>query len=326
LGKTLVTGATGFTGMHLCQRLVADGEQVVAFVRPSSDKEKLKALGIECRQVDIKDSDSVKDNFYGIDRVYHLASAYRTEHINREEFILVNVEATRNLLEAAKRGKVKRFVHCSTVGVLGEIQHPPANEENPFSPEDHYQESKLEGELLAREFFSNGLHGAVVRPVGIYGPGDNRFLKLFRAIDRGLFVMIGSGDVYYHMTYVTDLVEGIVLCGRKSEALGKVFIIAGEKYTTIRELVKLIARVLNKPAPRWRIPFYPVYAASVVCEKTCRMFGITPPLYPRRVSFFRHDRGFSIDKARRALGYEPKVGLLDGLAKTASWYREKGLI
>jgi nucleoside-diphosphate-sugar epimerase len=167
---------------------------------------------------------------------------------------------------------------------------------------------------------------AIVRPVGIYGPGDNRFLKLFRAINKGLFVMIGSGKVLYHMTYIDDLIQGIILAGRKPEAIGNVFTIAGRNFTTLRELVNMIADVLNQPHPRWRIPFYPVYLGSRICEGICRPLGLNPPLYPRRVEFFSLDRAFSIEKAKRLLGYHPKIELKEGLSKTAMWYKEQGLI
>jgi len=126
MSKILVTGATGFTGGHLCKRLVEDGEQVVAFIRASSNTDKLDEMGIESRVVDIRDPQSVNENFHDIDRVYHIAAAWRTEHADREEFHRVNVDATRNLLEASKANNVKRFVHCSTVGVQGDIDEPPA--------------------------------------------------------------------------------------------------------------------------------------------------------------------------------------------------------
>ena len=326
MSKTLITGASGCTGKALCRRLTEEGEQVVAFVRPSSRVEDLKAISVECRQVDIKDPTFVRDNFTDIDKVYHLAAAYRTELSDRNEFRSVNIEATRNLLDAAKAAKVKRFVHCSTVGVQGEINDPPADESYRFNPGDHYQESKMEGELLARRYFSAGLPGAVVRPVGIYGPGDTLFLKLFRPINKGYFVMIGPGNVLYRMTYIDDLVQGFVLAGRRPEALGEVFTIGGEKYTTIRDLINLIADVLGKPHPKWRVPFYPVYIAAVLCDKICRSMGITPLLYPRRVEFFYKDRAFSINKAKRLLGYKPQVSLREGLARTAAWYRKQGLI
>ena len=326
MARMLVTGASGFTGSALCRRLCSDGHDVVAFVRPSSDTKMLQDMGVECREVDIRDSDDVLKNFEDFRNVYHIAAAYRAEHVDKEEFTRVNVGATKNLLEAAKAKGIHRFVHCSTVGVQGEIEQPPADEDYRLQPGDHYQQSKLEGELLAREYFDAGLPGVVVRPVGIFGPGDMRFLKLFRPVSRGQFVMIGRGDVLYHLTYIDDLVQGIVLAGEHPGAVGEVFTIAGEQYSTIRELVDLIAEVLGKPKPRLRVPFLPVYWASVVCDKVCSAVGVSPPLYPRRVEFFQLDRAFTISKARELLGYEPSVSLREGIGRTAAWYQEQGLL
>lgn len=324
MGKILVTGASGFTGGALCRRLAEEGHKVVAFVRPSSRTAALQKIGVECRPLDIRNREEVMDHFSGIELVYHIAAAYRAEHADQDEFRQVNVEATRHLLDAARKAKVRRFVHCSTVGVQGEIEDPPATEEYRFRPGDHYQATKMEGELLALSRFHGGLPGSIVRPVGIYGPGDTRFLKLFRPISKGMFVMIGSGRVLYHMTYIDDLVTGIILCGTRKEALGEVFTIAGPRYSTIGELVNLIARVLERPRPKLRVPFLPVYGAAVLCDRICRPLGIDPPLYPRRVEFFHKDRAFSIDKARGMLGYQPQVELEEGLARTAGWYRAQG--
>ena len=327
MSKILVTGATGFTGGHLCKKLVDNGEQVVAFVRQTSNTDTLEEIGVECRVVDIRDPADVNAHFQNIDRVYHIAAAWRSEHADRNEFHRVNVEATRNLLEASKAAGVTRFVHCSTVGVQGDIDEPPANEEYRFQPGDHYQETKLEGELLARKYFDNGeVPGAVFRPVGIYGPGDTRFLKLFRPVNKGRFFMIGSGKTLYHMTHIDDLVDGIILVGTHDNALGEVFTLAGAQYTTLQELVNGVADALGKPRPRWKIPFYPVFLASIVCDRVCRTLGIEPVLYPRRVEFFYKDRAFDISKAQKLLGYQPKVSLDEGLRNTAQWYRKQGLI
>jgi nucleoside-diphosphate-sugar epimerase len=326
LGNILVTGATGFTGTALCQRLVRDGYRVVAFVRPTSKTGELQRLGVACRVVDICDRQAVQRQFSNFDKVYHIAAAYRTEHSTADAYRLVNVEATRNLLDAARATGVKRFIHCSTVGVQGEIDEPPADEEYRFKPGDHYQESKKDGELLARDYFSQGLPGTVFRPVGIYGPGDTRFLKLFRSVDKGVFVMIGSGKVLYHMTYIDDLIDGIILCGTRPEAIGEVFTLGGERYTTLRELVNEIAVVLGKPQPKLTIPYLPVFWASVICDRICKVLGVSPPLYPRRVEFFAKDRAFSIAKAKRLLGYAPRVDLCEGLRRTGQWYRENGFL
>jgi nucleoside-diphosphate-sugar epimerase len=319
--STVVTGASGFTGSNLCRRLVRDGHRVVALVRATSKTEPLTQLGVECRVSDIADPCDVAKHLGGVRTVYHVAAAYRTEHADRGEFRRVNVDATRALLQAASDAGVERFVHCSTVGVQGQIDDPPASEDYRFEPGDHYQETKLEGELIAREFQGQGYAVSIVRPVGIYGPGDTRFLKLFRGVATGRFVMIGSGRTLYHLTFIDDLIDGFILAGTHPAAVGEVFTIAGERYTTLRELVQLIADIVGKPYPRLRVPFAPVYLASVACEKVCGWIGVNPPLYPRRVEFFSKDRAFDIGKARRLLGYSPKVGLEDGLSRTAAWYR-----
>jgi nucleoside-diphosphate-sugar epimerase len=326
MGKILVTGATGFTGGKLAERLVDGGHSVVALVRASSNTEKLSGIGVECRAVDIRKPDDVDGIFESFDKVFHIAAAYRSEHADQDEFRAVNVDGTRHLLDAALRHNVGRFIHCSTVGVQGEIEDPPAAENYRLKPGDHYQQSKLEGELLALKYFDEGLPRSVVRPVGIYGPGDTRFLKLFRPIQNGSFVMIGKGDVLYHMTYIDDLIDGFLLAGDHEAALGEVFPIGGPRYTTIRELVDIIAQVPGKNPPRLSVPFMTVYWASVVCDKLCRAINVNPPLYPRRVEFFELDRAFSTEKAQRLIGYQPRVTLEDGLSRTAAWYRDQGLI
>ena len=322
--KALVTGATGFTGGALCRRLIADGWQVTAFVRQTSNTADLERLGIECVSLDITNADEVAGNFPQTDVVFHIAAAYRSEHADLDEFWRVNVESTRNLLDVSRNMNVERFVHCSTVGVQGEIEEPPADETYRFKPGDHYQESKLEGERLALSYVSCGLDVTVVRPVGIYGPGDTRFLKLFKPIAKGYFVMVGDGNTLYHMTYIDDLIEGFVLASQNPNAVGEVFTIAGDRYTTQNELVGLVAKAVGQRVWTFRVPLAPVYWLSVICDKICRAVGVSPPLYPRRVEFFQLDRAFSIDKARRMLNYVPCVDLKDGLRRTAEWYRNNG--
>ncbi|MCX6353896.1 MAG: NAD-dependent epimerase/dehydratase family protein [Candidatus Aureabacteria bacterium] len=325
--RVLVTGATGFTGGHLCLRLAERGYGVRVLVRSPEKAASLATRGVEVFQGDLKDSGSVMKASEGCATVYHIAATYRQEGVPDQEFRDVNVRGTQHALEAALRCGAERFVHCSTVGVHGHISHPPADETAPYGPGDLYQETKLEGEKLALEYFRvKGLPGVVFRPTGIYGPGDTRFLKLFRHIKSRRFHMIGSGGVYYHLTYIDDLVDGIILCGTKKEALGNIYILGGENYVTLNEMVRTIAEILGVGISRVKIPFWPVYAAAFVCEKLCKPIGIEPPLYRRRVDFFRKDRAFDISKARRELGFDPKVGVREGLKRTADWYSEQGLL
>ena len=325
--KALVTGANGFTGSYLTKNLLNKGYQVKALVRKNANLDLIKGLHVEFVYADLA-KDPVDGIMNDVDVVYHIAAAYRVENVPQKYFWDVNVEGTRKLLNEAKKAGVKRFVHSSTVGVQGEIKNPPAKEEDPYRPGDYYQESKVEGEKLALEFFKKeNLKGTVVRPVGIYGPGDMRFLKLFKFINNNKFRMIGNGKVFYHLTFVEDLAEGIALSGEKEKAIGEVFTIGGEGYLTLSELVKKIANVLDKPVPdKMSIPVWPVWFAGLLCEIACKPFGITPPIYRRRVDFFIKDRAFDISKAKRLLGYQPKVSLEEGLKITADWYKEQNLI
>ncbi|MGH7273774.1 MAG: NAD-dependent epimerase/dehydratase family protein, partial [Nitrospiria bacterium] len=316
--KVLITGGTGFTGSHLARALVHSVQEVRVLARRPIRTTALNGLKVDLIQGEIQDQAAVDRAVEGCDIVYHLAANYRTAGVKDRLYHEVHIEGTRNVIEACRRYKVQRLVHCSTVGVHGHIKYPPATEEAPYNPGDLYQFTKMEAEKLVLKAIKQEVLPAVVfRPGAIYGPGDVRFLKLFRAIAKRRFVMLGSGETYYHMTYIDDLVAGILLCGTRPEALGQVFILAGPEYTTLNRLVAIIAETLGVPVPRWSFPVGPLYAAGYLCELICKPLGIEPPLYRRRIEFFKNSRAFDISKARKTLSYEPKVDLATGIQWTA---------
>ena len=321
----LVTGGTGFTGGHLCKKLASLGANVRALVRQNSDSEELRAAGIELVIGDLRDSAALARAVKGIHTVYHIAALFRPENVSYQDMWDVNVEATRQLLDASIEAGVKRFVHCSTIGVHGDVKNPPATEETPYGPGDYYQETKTEGEKVALQYMAEKrLPIVVFRPGGIYGPGDKRFLKLFRGIKKGRFIMLGSGEVLYQLVYIDDLVDGILLCGTKENAVGNVFILTGDKPFTLNQFVQEVADAVDSTPPRFHFPVMPVYLTGHLCELLCKPLGINPPLYRRRVDFFRKDRAFSIEKAKQVLGFSPEVDSRTGLQKTADWYRSQG--
>lgn len=323
--NAFVTGANGFTGSYLCKALLEKKYNVKALVRKNSNRENLEKLNVQFIEGDLADPDSLKGKIKETDIVFHIAALYRQEGVSKDMFAKVNLEGTRIMLDESIASGVKRFVHCSTVGVQGEISNPPANEDAPYKPGDHYQVSKMEGEKLALSYFNEGkIDGVVVRPVGIYGPGDTRFLKLFRHIYKGNFKMIGNGNVLYHLTFVEDLVQGIILAGETPAASRQIYTIGGNEYLPLTDLANMIAKILDKPLSKIHIPLWPVYTAAFLCEMICRPLGIEPPLYRRRLDFFTKDRAFDISKARNELGYNPKIPLKEGLTRTAQWYKEHG--
>ena len=327
--RVLVSGATGFTGGHLARHLATRGTAVRGLVRPRSRARAvaLQEAGVEIVLGDLADDASLARACDGVDAVYHIAATYRNAGQPDAAYHAVNVRGTRALLDAALAAGVTRFIHCSTVGVHGHVERPPADEDAPLAPGDIYQETKLEGERLARSAGASGdMEVVVARPAGIYGPGDTRFLKLFRGIAKRRFPMLGSGAVCYHFTYIDDLVEGFRLCGEAPAAAGRTYILAGRHYTPLTELFRVIADEVGVAPPGWRFPVWPVWAVGAMCEAVCVPLGVEPPLYRRRVDFFTKNRAFDMARARRELGFEPAVDLVEGVRRTADWYRREGLL
>jgi dihydroflavonol-4-reductase len=282
----------------------------------------LRLAGIELCQGDLTDAASLEQACRGVRLVYNIAAIYRQAGLPASEYRAVNAEAVGTLIKAAAACGVQRVVHCSTVGVHGDIEQPPANEDAPLRPGDIYQETKLEGERIARETASStGVELVIARPSGIYGPGDRRLLKLFRGIARKRFVMLGTGQIYYHLTYIDDLTEGFRLCGETAGAAGRTYILAGGEVTRLNELVRLIAREAGARLLPFRLPVWPFWMAGAVCEGVCVPLRIEPPLYRRRVDFFTKSRAFDISRARGELGYAPRVGLTEGVRRSLEWYR-----
>ncbi len=324
----LVTGATGFTGGWLARALVHRDYSVRALVRDETMPlaQKLVSDGIEVVVGDAGDPAAIDRAVSGCSHVFHIAAVYRTANHPDSHYFTVNRDSVAHILKSAKVHGVQRVVHCSTCGVHGDVAEIPAAENTVFNPGDVYQRSKLAGEEIAREAMANGAPVSVVRPTGIYGPGDTRFLKLFKTIETGAFRMFGSGEIAYHMTYVDDMVQGLILAGEHPNAIGEVFLIGSEDYTSLNEMVRMIAETLGVRPPRGRLPVAPLMAAATLCEFACKPLGIDPPLHRRRVSFFTKARAFSVAKAKRLIGFEPKVPLAEGLARTAEWYRSEGLL
>jgi nucleoside-diphosphate-sugar epimerase len=323
--RVLVTGATGFTGGHLARGLKARGRDVVALVRDEARAGSLRADGVSLAAGDIRDAAAVERAAQGAEVIYHIAAIYRQAGLREDEYRAVNARAVATVIEAASRAGVKRVVHCSTVGVHGDVEHPPANEDAPLKPGDIYQVTKLEGERVAREAgVRTGVEVVIARPTGIYGPGDRRLLKLFRGVARRRFLVLGSGEIFYHLTYIDDLVEGFRRCGEVPAAAGRTYILAGGEVTTLNDLIRIVAAVADVQPPALHLPVWPFWVAGAACEAICAPFGIEPPLYRRRVDFFTKSRAFDTARARGELGYAPQVSLKEGIRRTLEWYRSAG--
>jgi dihydroflavonol-4-reductase len=325
--RYLVTGAAGFVGSNLVRLLAEQGVLVRAMVRPGGQKLDADYEGVEVVEGDFSDPDILPPLLEGITGVYHIAALFRQQGFPEDVFRRINADGVKILLDACVKAGIKRFIHCSTVGVLGHIEHPPADENTPYQPGDIYQQTKMEGELIALDYFRSGkITGNVIRPGMVYGPGDMRTLKLFSMISKGTFFYVGQGEATVHFVDVRDLARSFILAMEKTEVNGEVFIIAGDTVMPLKDLAKIIAEKCNVRKPWIKLPVKPMQWAGGLCEIICAPFGIEPPLYRRRVDFFTKDRSFNTDKAKRLLGFKSKLSVSEEVDDIIEWYKENNFI
>jgi nucleoside-diphosphate-sugar epimerase len=327
--QILVTGGTGFVGAHLLRRLLSRGHRVRSLdISPGLFDEELRRAGATLLTGSVTEPADVEAAVRGCDLVYHLASPFGDILQPDRVYWDIEVNGTRNVLEAAERLGVRRVVHCSTQGVHGIITDPPGNEDSPIAPRDYYCYSKVEGERVCQQFIAKGMDIVIVRPTSVYGPGDIRgWLQLFRMVSKGWFLMIGSGSTLNHPVYVENLVDLFELSGTAPIAKGRVYLAGDEEPVTLTKLVQSVASVTGAQVRMVRFPWYGgAWLAATVIEVLCKSVGLKPPVFRRRLSWFKTNRSFRIDRAKQELGYQPRVALTEGLARTGRWYRQAGYL
>jgi nucleoside-diphosphate-sugar epimerase len=308
---------------------LGQGHQVTSLDKnPGLFDDELRAQGATLVTGSVTDRGDVAKAMAGAELVFHLASPFGDILQPDAAYWDIEVNGTRNVLEAADRLGVSRVVHCSTQGVHGIITDPPGNEDSPIAPRDYYCHSKAEGENVCREFMARGMDIVIVRPTSVYGPGDIRgWLKLYRMVSKGWFLMIGNGRTMNHPVYVENLVDLFELCGRLPAAKGRVYLAGDEEPVTLEELVRAVGTAVGSEVRIIRFPWYGIaWCAATLVERVSKVFGIRPPVFRRRLSWFKTNRAFRIDRARAELGYYPRVRLSEGLTRTAFWYRNAGYL
>lgn len=330
--RLLVTGAAGFIGGALLRRISSYGLDVTGTVLFESERDKLTRGGCRAEILDLASDRPWDELLSGIDVVFNVAAMFQETEASEAEYVRVNHHGALKLAQTAAKVGCARFVHVSTVGVHGDVKEFPARETSPYNPMDQYHRTKLAGELaildFARTLPANAMTVTVNRPAMVYGPGDMRQLKLYKAILSRRFAMIGSGRVWAHLGYIEDQVDSLLLgaTAPREAVHDEAFNIASGAPIQLKDLVTLIARLGGVPVPRLRVPLAPVLAAAVVTEFLCGPFRIRPPLSRRRVGFFMHNRGFDLSKAEARLGYRSRWPVERGVAETIRWYREHNLV
>jgi nucleoside-diphosphate-sugar epimerase len=330
--KVLVTGAAGFIGGHLFQRLNDYGIDTLGTVLYPGEAEALRAAGLKAEVLDLASDKPWDDLLRGFDIVFNVAAMFQETEHGEDAYDKVNNHGALKLAQTAARVGVGRFVHCSTVGVHGSVLEIPATEESPFNPMDAYHRTKLAGELAIKAFAEtlpeDGMVVCINRPAMVYGPGDMRMLKLFKAILSRRFWMIGSGKVLAHLGYIEDQTQSFLLSAVAPRQLvhAEAINIASGTPITLNELAQAIAECGGVKLSALHLPFAPLWLASVICEAIFAPFGARPPLSRRRIGFFSHNRAFDLSKARKLLGYQSAWDHRRGIEETIKWYRKENLV
>ncbi|HEY9886759.1 MAG TPA: NAD-dependent epimerase/dehydratase family protein [Candidatus Obscuribacterales bacterium] len=324
--KVLVTGATGFTGSNLTHKLVAMGLEVVAIARPTSNLSQFEGLPITWFKGDVADEALINQAMVDVSYVFHIVTPFREAKAPDEQFYNVHVLSTQLLAKAALRQpNFQRFVHVSTIGIHGHIANPPADETYRAEPGDVYQSTKLEGEIWIREFGeTTGLPVAIVRPAGIYGPGDKRLFKIYKWAYQGWMPVIGDGSNLLHFIHVDDLTDFFLVAATHPKAVGETFICGSEQAMAFKDMVALIGDYYGKQVKFLKAPKGPLFLVGDILERLCRPFGIEPPIYRRRLAFYTKDRSFNTTKMRTVLGFSTQHTDEAGLRELAQWYQDQG--
>ncbi|MCX7975295.1 MAG: NAD-dependent epimerase/dehydratase family protein [Candidatus Aminicenantes bacterium] len=318
--RAAVTGASGFIGSHLIDSLLERGWRVKVFrhLRPFHRPD----VDVFSGQIDRVDD--LQPFCQDVDLVFHLASAMGSAQLPPEEFYRVNVEGTRAILQAAKKAGVKRFIHLSSAGVLGAVPENLIADENLLPrPITLYDQTKAKGEALALEASKEGLAVVVVRPGWVYGPRDRRTFKLFKAIKKRQFIIVGDGRGRQTPIWIGDLIDGLLLAAEKGRK-GEIYHLAGKEILTVKEMVEMIAEALGVKLLPLHLPVWPTKWLALCFDKVGLWLHQEMPLNTSRLSFFLHSKPLAITKARKELGFNPQCPFKEGLSLTIKWYIDHG--
>jgi dihydroflavonol-4-reductase len=314
----VVTGAGGFIGYHLANALSREGCRVVGIDRHfPGDGDGYGPTLFSPVVADFRDADPMRRVLRGASVLFHLAAAHLQVSVPESEYWDVNVRSLPALLGLAQEAGVGRCVHASSVGVYGDVGSTPASEETDPKPRSVYGSSKLAGERAVLEFGRQRAFDVVVlRPAWVYGARCPRTMKLYQALRRRRFFMIGRGGNLRHPVYVDDVVQAFRLAASRPEASGEVLNVAGERAVTTRELIEAFCTAFALPVPRLRVPYGAGAVLAGGTEWLCGLVGREPPLSRRTLEFFDTNNVFDISRARSVLGFVPRYSLREGLAAT----------
>jgi nucleoside-diphosphate-sugar epimerase len=332
--KILVTGATGFLGSHIVDSLNKNGHEVRALARTTSDLTHLRKAGAEISFGDVSDYESLLAAASGVDAVIHAAAIVMPGWGKWEDYERANVNGTKNALDASEQAGVKRFVYISSFTVIGNAcnaEHP-IDETEPSTlvctPDTYYDYAKLLAEQLALDYHKQGrVSVTVLRPGMLYGPRDRYIADRFHWLVRlPISFFPGRGNPRAPLIYVSDVADCAVLAAITEKAAGEIYYVVPGGDVRFRHLASAMAKAAGKPDRRIDIPVWLLHGSGVVLEWWGKMLRMKqPPLFTRAAArFFTEDMNVDGSKAKRDLGWEPKVSIEEGCDLYVQWRKSKG--
>lgn len=326
IGRCLVTGATGLVGSHVAEAFRNKGAEVMALVREGTDGALLESLGVRIVRGNLNDVAAVKEATIGVDTVVHCAAKVG-DWGPIDEYRTVNVEGLRNLLEAVRRNSLHRFVHLSSLGAYAARDHYGTDETEPLPKRhvDGYTQSKVEAEQLALQYQrDHGVPVVVLRPGFIYGPRDRTVLpRLLGLLAKGQVMYLGDGSQAMNTIFVGNLMDAIMLAAENPLAVGQVYNLTDGEAVSKRRFMESVADLAGLERPKRSVPLPVAKIAAFFMEGIARLVGAkeAPRITQARIKFLGLNLDFSIAKARRELGYQPRVKFDDALEETITWWK-----
>jgi nucleoside-diphosphate-sugar epimerase len=328
MSSILVTGGTGLIGSFLVEKL-AKKNDVKCFVMKNTDTKFIDNLGVEFIYGDITDINSLKPAVRGVDKVFHLAAAFKKdmpENISDDIYFRVNVKGTENLLKICKQNGVDRVVHFSASGVYGPSSKVPINENFKYNPSNVYEKSKVEGEIIALKYNDSNLSVTVVQPTIVYGPRETSvMLKFFKFIKDKKFI-IGNCKNKFNFVYVDDVVDGAILAGKEKKAIGQRYLLGYKKSYPLSEFIKEVTNSFGVTSLKLKVPYLLAKYGVIALNTIYNLIGYTAPIKVHSIEFLTGNHKYDISKAEKELGYKPKVSLKEGVRITAKWYKNNNLL
>lgn len=314
----LITGATGFIGRHLALRLAEGGYSVRCLVRKGSDISCLRNVNVDLFYGDLLSKDSLGVALEKVDLIYHLAGEVYSRR--KDDYYKGNILATHNLLEACKEKDGKRIIFLSSVGVYKPVTTKTLlTEESECEPITFYGETKLAAEELIKK---SDIPWVIVRAPVIYGPFQRTVLNRFflNALNKKKIYLIGDGNNLRSLSFVDNLVGGLILLASNADLDGKTYILSDNSSYTYNEIIKTASKVIGQ---RVEVVYLPNFLGDILWKIYRLMDNVSGlcflELYAIRK--MQLQEAYDITKARKEIGYNPSITLEAGIGRTINWLR-----